>query len=52
VTAIAGRLSIGIADCLIAEVLLTGEVDVSQDCDMGRARAQVTDTMREGSEKS
>ena len=35
-----------------ALAMLTAEVAVSQDCDMDRARTQVTDAMREGPEVS
>jgi RNA polymerase-interacting CarD/CdnL/TRCF family regulator len=35
-----------------ALAMLIAEVAVSQDCDMGRARTQVTDAMREGPEGS
>jgi len=35
-----------------ALAMLIAEVAVSQDCDMDRARTQVTDAMREGSDRS
>lgn len=35
-----------------ALAMLTEEVAVSEDCDMGRARTEVTDAMREGPEGS